>query len=480
MGKTQTDTLINTESISIKDAGRVVESQMKRPVEYASTVMFWGGFGIGKSKIIQTLAMENEWQMIDVRLSELQPEDLVGIPHIIEDALVKSTPPVLTGVPAISHSDVLDLKKPCIIFLDELNQAPQEVMKASFKLLNDRVIGDVKLPDNWRIVAAGNLVSSLVEELNPGIKNRMVHYHVEANVTEWLEYALGGGNLHPGVVGYIDFNNSALVDKEEHYEKPHIFGFCSPRSLEFASNALHTFDLSSKNVYDEKLLKLELSGAVGETAALGILNLMTHLRDLPNPAEVLAGTAKIPFLTYIENSKKGEGPSKHRILSVLIIRACLPLLSVKYKELNTVKEAVITEKHHQELKTLPKEARERLNEANQNFYNALNNFWLYFMPVIKKNGKAGKQTGEEIRDIWDGFASRATKGVRKGFGGDFNPLVDYRFPFLCVCGEDDKNAFNLVKDGLLSEEVYDEMAETYSKFQELSNILKEIDTEQAA
>ena len=43
-------------------------------------VMIWGAPGIGKSTIVATIAKEEEIQVVDLRLSQLAPSDLRGLP----------------------------------------------------------------------------------------------------------------------------------------------------------------------------------------------------------------------------------------------------------------------------------------------------------------------------------------------------------------------------------------------------------------
>jgi len=43
-------------------------------------VMLWGPPGVGKSQIVAQIAQEKETHLIDIRLSQLEPSDLRGIP----------------------------------------------------------------------------------------------------------------------------------------------------------------------------------------------------------------------------------------------------------------------------------------------------------------------------------------------------------------------------------------------------------------
>ncbi len=45
-----------------------------------NSVMIWGAPGIGKSSIVQQLANEHQLDFVDLRLSQLAPTDLRGLP----------------------------------------------------------------------------------------------------------------------------------------------------------------------------------------------------------------------------------------------------------------------------------------------------------------------------------------------------------------------------------------------------------------
>lgn len=57
-----------------------------------TSTVIWGPPSIGKSSIVQQLAQENALDCIDVRLSQLAPTDLRGLP-VADDELSKWYPP---------------------------------------------------------------------------------------------------------------------------------------------------------------------------------------------------------------------------------------------------------------------------------------------------------------------------------------------------------------------------------------------------
>ena len=82
-------------------------------------VMLWGPPGVGKSQLIGQIAQEHGVTVIDIRLSQMEPSDLRGIPFRIEDTVEWAVPYLLTN--AERHGDK------GILFLDEITSAPPTV-----------------------------------------------------------------------------------------------------------------------------------------------------------------------------------------------------------------------------------------------------------------------------------------------------------------------------------------------------------------
>src|SRR5574341_1879029 len=86
-------------------------------------VMLWGPPGVGKSQIIAQIAREHGVALIDVRLSQMEPTDLRGIPFRAGDRVEWSVPALLPDEVRHGRSGIL--------FLDEITSAPPTVTAAS-------------------------------------------------------------------------------------------------------------------------------------------------------------------------------------------------------------------------------------------------------------------------------------------------------------------------------------------------------------
>ena len=116
----------------------LLEHQIRR------SVMIWGPPGIGKSSIIAEVARQHELEIIDLRLSQLAPTDLRGLP-VAGEQTARWLPP-----------EFLPREGRGILFLDELNLAPPVIQGIAQQLILDRKVGSYTVPDGWVIWAAGN------------------------------------------------------------------------------------------------------------------------------------------------------------------------------------------------------------------------------------------------------------------------------------------------------------------------------------
>lgn len=249
-------------------------------------VMLHGSPGVGKSQVVRQLADRLEMEMIDLRLSQLDPVDLRGVPAV--DIKKKET--------SWNPPDFLPRDGKGILFLDEINSAPQATQAAAYQLVLDRKLGDYELPEGWTIIAAGNRASdrAIVNQMSTALKNRFTHLTFDVNLDDWCEWALKNG-IATEVIGFLRFRPMLLnefekrADTEEENTRlqrlKDMQAFATPRSWEFLSNVL-----AQKPPQE---LEYELySGIVGEGAAAEFLGYLKFYRNMPNLDVILMNPTK--------------------------------------------------------------------------------------------------------------------------------------------------------------------------------------------
>lgn len=189
-------------------------------------VFIWGAPGIGKSSLVQDFAAQVGLPCVSLLGSQLAPEDIIGVPQIIE------------GVSRFCPPSMIARTEPYCLFLDELNACSHEVQKAFYSLIHERRIGEYMLPEGSIVVGAGNRAqdSAIVKPMSSALLNRMIHVHLKVSHRDWLEWAREQ-NIHPLVLDYIQTRPDHLWSQPPKHEEP----FSSPRSWHMLSDALHSY-----------------------------------------------------------------------------------------------------------------------------------------------------------------------------------------------------------------------------------------------
>lgn len=162
-------------------------------------VMLWGETGIGKSSVVHQIAKRRAWGMKDFRATTRDPSDLqgLGIPDL-EAGVTRWLVP--NDLPQVKRDGERGL-----MFLDEINRAPQLMQNALFSLILDRFVGEYKLPDGWVPIAAGNFMTSGgVQKMSDALDNRLAHLHIIPDVESFCKYAMQV-DMEPMVPAFIRF-----------------------------------------------------------------------------------------------------------------------------------------------------------------------------------------------------------------------------------------------------------------------------------
>ncbi len=246
----------------------------KRPV------FLWGPPGIGKSDVVAEIATELKGAIIDLRMAQMEPTDIRGIPFYNKD-----NGKMDWAEPVDLPSEEFAKQHPIVVlFLDEMNSAPPAVQAAGYQLILNRRVGKYKLPDNVVIVAAGNRDSDkgVTYRMPMPLANRFVHLEMRPDFTSWQTWAVNN-NIHKDVVGYLSFAKQDLYDFDA---KSSSRAFATPRSWCFVS------DLLSDETMDVDTQFNLVSGSVGEGLAVKFAAHRKIAGRMPEPSDILSGKVK--------------------------------------------------------------------------------------------------------------------------------------------------------------------------------------------
>ncbi|MEV1244575.1 AAA family ATPase [Nonomuraea sp. NPDC049750] len=289
-------------------------------------VLLWGEPGIGKSAGLQQLAAGLGVPLETVIASVHEPSDFAGLPIIGDD-------PATTGVPMAPPDWAVRLASAGrgVVFFDELSSAPPAVQAALLRVVLERRVGSLPLPETVRVVAAANPPSSAADgwHLSPPLANRFVHL-------QWTHdprtVARGMAGTWPAVP--LPLIDPARVSSAVARARGVVSGFLtarpglahhlpgdaesrgrawpSPRTWEMVLGLLAVGYAAGS---DQKAVAAAVIGAVGDGAGLELLAYLEQL-DLPDPDRVLAspdafalperGDRQLAFLTAVVSAVQSD------------------------------------------------------------------------------------------------------------------------------------------------------------------------------
>ncbi len=240
---------------------------------YHTPVMLWGPPGVGKSQIVAQVAEKHVAAIVDIRLSQMEPSDLRGIPfkngHKVEWAI----PAMLPDIEVHGETGIL--------FIDEITSAPPSVSAAAYQLILDRRLGEYRVPEHWAIVAAGNRQGDrgVTYGMPSPLANRFSHYELDVNLDDWAGWAYQN-NIDERIIAFLRFRPDLLFDFNPEHNPT---AFPSPRSWEFAHRALYKF------AERPQLLSSGLEACVGRSAGVELSAFIRSLENLPDIDAILSG-----------------------------------------------------------------------------------------------------------------------------------------------------------------------------------------------
>lgn len=270
---------MSNNEVNVEQAHEILRTMMSTDI----VPFLWGAPGIGKSSIVKQLASELEWDIIDLRLSLLNPVDLRGLP--IVDKKSHTSEWLKPGF-LPTDSD----KKPGILFLDEINLAHQSVQAAAYQLILDKKLGEYHFPKHWKIVAAGNreIDKANVYKISAPLANRFIHLNVIEDWKIWKKWAKNNG-IRSEITNFIILRPNLFLQMPENNQK----AFPSPRSWSFLSDTLNAFNYTGGE--PSEILMSVISGTIGDGPGkeFGAWLAEFNLRDIEKLVEKFYETGSI-------------------------------------------------------------------------------------------------------------------------------------------------------------------------------------------
>jgi hypothetical protein len=229
--------------------------------------------GCGKSALYALLAKDYNLFLIDLRVTDMEPPDFAGYPMPNADRTRASYIPFdtfpLEGDPIPAGFDGF------LVLLDEFPSGDRNTLKACYKLLHDRKIGQRKLHPKLFLACAGNRMedNAIVEEIGTALQSRLVHVEMRSDPKIWLDYA-ASQNFDYRITAYINWDGAKLNQFDpDHSDKT----FACERTWEKCSKILKQNPDPS-----DKIVQTALAGAISAGAAADFITYSRVFATLPS------------------------------------------------------------------------------------------------------------------------------------------------------------------------------------------------------
>lgn len=152
---------------------------IKEAIKNNLPLLILGKSGWGKTALVEAAGDELNLEVVTISLALCLPEDIGGIPKQNGDSFEYL-------LPKWFHDR---LNQDFILFLDEINQAPPQVLHAIYGLVQKRELHGIS-NKKMRVVAAGNLMEENVHltEIMQPLLNRFYKYDFVHNPQPAIDY----------------------------------------------------------------------------------------------------------------------------------------------------------------------------------------------------------------------------------------------------------------------------------------------------
>ena len=259
-------------------------------------VLLWGAPGTGKTSAIRAMAQAMGLPCETVIASIREPSDFAGLPIVVGGEVRFAPPAWARRLAEAGHG---------LLFLDELSTAPPAVQAALLRVVLERAVGDLTLPEEVAVVAAANPPEQAADgwDLSAPLANRLCHLDWQTDPRAVAD-GLAGGWAAPVVpalpAGWqvTEIGSRGLVAAFLH-ARPALAcappsdaasagrGWPSPRTWEMAARLMAAAGAAGFGVSGDEARSALVRGAVGDGAGVEFLAWLIEM-DLPDPEEVLA------------------------------------------------------------------------------------------------------------------------------------------------------------------------------------------------
>lgn len=251
--------------------------------------IYWSSPGQCKTSTIENGFKEIGYHCETLVLSQCDPADIGGLPHIENGVTMYAKPDWLQRLEKAPRS---------VLFFDELTTSRPSVQAPALTLIQNRKVHSLTLPENTLIIAASNPPDEAADgsDLEPPMANRFCHLDWKVSVDTWVDNLMSGfknNKFFDLPVNWQDFIQEERLLVGSFLKANPFLANGLPKDRESQGKAwpsfrtwtnVATINAAAKSVGIDPTEFV--CGSVGAGAGIEYLNWLKAL-DLPNPEEVL-------------------------------------------------------------------------------------------------------------------------------------------------------------------------------------------------
>jgi hypothetical protein len=243
-------------------------------------VLIKGSPGIGKTDIVESVVFKLEYDYLPMFPVVDSPIDYKGLGSNVNGKAV--------FLPYGNLEQMINAKKPLVVFLDDLGQATPAVQSAVMQLILARKVNGQPISKHVRFVAATNRredkanVSGILEPVKSRFDSIV---ELEVNVEDWIDWAVKHKMPH-SLISFIQYRPVLLNDFKPTRD---IENSPCPRTVANVGRMIND------NIRDNLLFEA-VKGAAGVSFANEFTSFIRVYKDLPTAKEIEADpvNCKIP------------------------------------------------------------------------------------------------------------------------------------------------------------------------------------------
>ena len=270
------------------------QGEYRIPVIRQRPILLMGPPGIGKTQIMEQIAMECKIGLVAYTITHHTRQSAVGLPMIKEESFDGTTYPVTEYtmseiIASIYRKMKKTGQKEGILFIDEINCVSETLAPTMLQFLQCKTFGNQAIPEGWLIVAAGNPpeYNKSVRDFDMVTLDLVRYLNIEADYKVWKEYAIAK-HLHNAILSYLELRQKNFYRVEADVDG---IRFVTARGWEDLSSLMQVYEKLDLPVDESVIREFIHHEDVAEDAA-AYFELYRKYRDDYGIADILAGKVR--------------------------------------------------------------------------------------------------------------------------------------------------------------------------------------------